>query len=283
MTTASSEWLSHRIPILAAKAQPIPKVSFIDNEPEFRWALLEDQMAFDKLHEGIKKFAQDGETLKDQLRKKLTAWPRLKSHLDRNIYKFWVTCTMSLSMCMNFYLDTSLRNLKNEGVTVWTGCNATSVIKIDIFWIDIFSVLSKRLPNEVESLCCHLLANHSLDACKPFIHATRGPHVHMFTTTSHFLRQRKQSLTSVSRGITESTCLDRWELNSLPHLILILCSIPCWWFRAWWRWSREPGTEGKMKSCISWWCAPSMNPSCVFELRGVANQERSLVIIGEDR
>lgn len=85
MTTASSEWLSHRIPILAAKAQPIPKVSFIDNEPEFRWALLEDQMAFDKLHEGIKKFAQDGETLKDQLRKKLTAWPRLKSHLDRNI------------------------------------------------------------------------------------------------------------------------------------------------------------------------------------------------------
>lgn len=139
-----------------------------------------------------------------------------------------------------------------------------------------FSVLSKRLPNEVESLCCHLLANHSLDACKPFIHATRGPHVHMFTTTSHFLRQRKQSLTSVSRGITESTCLDRWELNSLPHLILILCSIPCWWFRAWWRWSREPGTEGKMKSCISWWCAPSMNPSCVFELRGVANQERSL-------
>jgi len=29
-------------------------------------------MAFDKLHEGIKKFAQDGETLKDQLRKKMT-------------------------------------------------------------------------------------------------------------------------------------------------------------------------------------------------------------------
>jgi len=59
--------------ILAAKAQPIPRVTFVDNEPEFRWALLEDQMAFDKLHEGIKKFAQDGETLKDQLRKKMTA------------------------------------------------------------------------------------------------------------------------------------------------------------------------------------------------------------------
>ncbi|KAG2004873.1 TAL1, variant 2 [Coprinopsis cinerea AmutBmut pab1-1] len=43
----------------AAKDEPIPKVSYIDNEPEFRWALLEDQMAFDKLHEGIKKFAED--------------------------------------------------------------------------------------------------------------------------------------------------------------------------------------------------------------------------------
>ncbi|KAK7062706.1 hypothetical protein VNI00_000194 [Paramarasmius palmivorus] len=57
----------------AAKADPIPKVSFIDNEPEFRWALLQDQMAFDKLHEGIKKFAEDGETLKNLLKEKLSA------------------------------------------------------------------------------------------------------------------------------------------------------------------------------------------------------------------
>ena len=57
----------------AAQGQPIEKVSFIDNEPEFRWTLLEDQMAFDKLHEGIKKFAEDGQTLKDLLRGKLTA------------------------------------------------------------------------------------------------------------------------------------------------------------------------------------------------------------------
>jgi len=57
----------------AAQADPIPKVSFIDNEPEFRWTLLQDQMAFDKLHEGIKKFAEDGETLKELLRKKLSA------------------------------------------------------------------------------------------------------------------------------------------------------------------------------------------------------------------
>ena len=57
----------------AAAAQPIPKVSYIDNEPEFRWELLQDQMAFDKLHEGIKKFAEDGETLKKVLRQKLSA------------------------------------------------------------------------------------------------------------------------------------------------------------------------------------------------------------------
>lgn len=30
-------------------------------------------MAFDKLHEGIKKFAEDGEALKKVLREKLTA------------------------------------------------------------------------------------------------------------------------------------------------------------------------------------------------------------------
>lgn len=54
-----------------ASSNKLPKVSYIDNEPEFRWTLLQDQMAFDKLHEGIKKFAEDGETLKALLRKKL--------------------------------------------------------------------------------------------------------------------------------------------------------------------------------------------------------------------
>jgi transaldolase len=57
----------------AAQADPIAKVSYIDNEPEFRWALLQDQMAFDKLHEGIKKFAEDGETLKKLLKAKISA------------------------------------------------------------------------------------------------------------------------------------------------------------------------------------------------------------------
>ena len=54
-------------------AVAIPKVTFIDNEPEFRWALLQESMAFDKLHEGIKKFAEDGATLKKLLREKLEA------------------------------------------------------------------------------------------------------------------------------------------------------------------------------------------------------------------
>ncbi|KAF8273496.1 hypothetical protein EI94DRAFT_1716051 [Lactarius quietus] len=60
-------------PQAAVQADPISKVSYIDNEPEFRWALLQDQMAFDKLHEGIKKFAEDGNTLKSVLRKKIEA------------------------------------------------------------------------------------------------------------------------------------------------------------------------------------------------------------------
>jgi transaldolase len=58
--------------IAALTADPMPKVSYVNNEPEFRWALLQDQMAFDKLHEGIKKFAEDGDTLKKLLREKLS-------------------------------------------------------------------------------------------------------------------------------------------------------------------------------------------------------------------
>ncbi|KIK54854.1 hypothetical protein GYMLUDRAFT_264427 [Collybiopsis luxurians FD-317 M1] len=56
----------------AAQDVSIPKASFIDNEPEFRWTLLQDQMAFDKLHEGIKKFVDDHEALKKIVRDKLS-------------------------------------------------------------------------------------------------------------------------------------------------------------------------------------------------------------------
>jgi len=49
------------------------KVSFINDEAKFRWELFSDEMAFDKLHEGIRKFGADGETLKNVLREKLSA------------------------------------------------------------------------------------------------------------------------------------------------------------------------------------------------------------------
>ena len=52
-------------PEIANGAEKIPKVSFVDNEPAFRWELAEDVMAFEKLHEGIRKFAADAVTLKD--------------------------------------------------------------------------------------------------------------------------------------------------------------------------------------------------------------------------
>ncbi len=65
------------------------KVTFVDDEAKFRWSLFEDQMAFEKLHEGIRGFAKDGQlrivvrdgsvlmiagnTLKDMLKQKLQA------------------------------------------------------------------------------------------------------------------------------------------------------------------------------------------------------------------
>jgi transaldolase len=50
----------------------IPKKSYIDNEPEFRFYLNEDQMATEKLSEGIRKFAG-----------KLGAWPLERSSANR--------------------------------------------------------------------------------------------------------------------------------------------------------------------------------------------------------
>jgi len=69
----SNEQVPKKLDAAKASSEKMPKVTFIDNEPEFRWELLHDQMAFDKLHEGIKKFAEDGATLKELVRKKLSA------------------------------------------------------------------------------------------------------------------------------------------------------------------------------------------------------------------
>jgi transaldolase len=68
----STEPVPKKLDAASARAESnIPKVTYIDNEPEFRWELLQDQMAFDKLHEGIKKFAEDAETLKGLIAEKL--------------------------------------------------------------------------------------------------------------------------------------------------------------------------------------------------------------------
>jgi len=68
----STEVVPQKLDSKSAHAEPIAKVTYVNNEPEFRWALLQDSMAWDKLHEGIKKFAEDGETLKTVLREKLS-------------------------------------------------------------------------------------------------------------------------------------------------------------------------------------------------------------------
>ncbi|KAI8938493.1 hypothetical protein NX059_004383 [Plenodomus lindquistii] len=49
----------------------LEKKSYINNEPDFRFYFNEDQMAVEKLREGISKFAADAVTLKDILRKKI--------------------------------------------------------------------------------------------------------------------------------------------------------------------------------------------------------------------
>lgn len=55
----------------SANDEKIEKVSYLNSEFEFLWDMFEDEMAFDKLHEGIRGFAKDGAALKELLREKL--------------------------------------------------------------------------------------------------------------------------------------------------------------------------------------------------------------------
>lgn len=57
--------------IVATSGEKLPKVSYVNDEAAFRWALFSEEMAWDKLHEGIRKFAEDAETLKAMLKEKL--------------------------------------------------------------------------------------------------------------------------------------------------------------------------------------------------------------------
>lgn len=57
----------------SSTGESIPKTSYLNDEAKFRWALFDDVMAFDKLHEGIRGFAKDGASLKEMLIEKLKA------------------------------------------------------------------------------------------------------------------------------------------------------------------------------------------------------------------
>lgn len=56
----------------AASAQ-VEKKTYINDEAKFRFDFNEDQMAVEKLREGISKFAADAETLKSMLREKIAS------------------------------------------------------------------------------------------------------------------------------------------------------------------------------------------------------------------
>ncbi|WFC97048.1 transaldolase [Malassezia brasiliensis] len=68
----SDKTIEPKLSVESAKAaEKIPKANYLDHEQAFRLALLNDEMAFDKLHEGIRKFAADAVTLKGLIEKKL--------------------------------------------------------------------------------------------------------------------------------------------------------------------------------------------------------------------
>lgn len=69
--TWNSEPVPKKLESESAHKTEMEKVSFINNESSFRWELFDDQMAFDKLHDGIRGFAKDGAALKDMLKEKL--------------------------------------------------------------------------------------------------------------------------------------------------------------------------------------------------------------------
>jgi len=67
----STEAVPQKLDAASASALDIPKLTYIDDEAEFRFAFNEDQMAVEKLSEGIRKFAADAVTLKEILETKL--------------------------------------------------------------------------------------------------------------------------------------------------------------------------------------------------------------------
>ncbi|KAI2781331.1 transaldolase-like protein [Daldinia loculata] len=77
--TLLEELLNSTIPVpkkldaSGAASLDITKKTYINDEPLFRFDFNEEQMAVEKLREGISKFAADADTLKDILKKKISA------------------------------------------------------------------------------------------------------------------------------------------------------------------------------------------------------------------
>ncbi|KAJ9155635.1 Transaldolase [Pleurostoma richardsiae] len=69
----STEPVPKKLDASAASALDIERKSYISDEPLFRFDFNEDQMAVEKLREGISKFAADAVTLKGILKAKLSA------------------------------------------------------------------------------------------------------------------------------------------------------------------------------------------------------------------
>ncbi|KAK9455893.1 hypothetical protein V1511DRAFT_498980 [Dipodascopsis uninucleata] len=69
----STEPVPKKLDATAAKSLDFAKVSYIDDESAFRFGLNEDQMATEKLSDGIRKFAADAVVLLALLEKKITA------------------------------------------------------------------------------------------------------------------------------------------------------------------------------------------------------------------
>lgn len=67
----SSEAVPKKLDAAQAASANIDRKSYIKDEALFRFDFNEDQMAVEKLREGISKFAADAVTLKDILKQKL--------------------------------------------------------------------------------------------------------------------------------------------------------------------------------------------------------------------
>jgi transaldolase len=67
----STEPIPKKLDAAAAKSLDIKKISYVNDEPLFRFDFNEDPMAVEKLREGISKFAADAETLKSVLKEKI--------------------------------------------------------------------------------------------------------------------------------------------------------------------------------------------------------------------